>query len=140
MNRRTFLTRGGGAMLGLGGGGLVWQALAQEGNQAAGMINANAQHAINDGLRWLSRQQHANGSFGTGQYTGNVAVSALGGLAFMAGGHQPGRGPYGENVTNAVRYIVRSEEGQRGFINNQRAAFHGPMYGQGFATLFRAEV
>ncbi len=141
MNRRTFLTRGAGALLGVAGGGLAWRTLAQDVNQAAGMITPNTQRAIDGSLEWLSRQQHLDGSFGTGQYHGNVAVSSLGGLALMAGGYQPGRGRYGEHVTRAVRYIVGSEDrGRPGFLNNQRAAFHGPMYGHGFATLFLAEV
>jgi hypothetical protein len=141
MDRRSFLTRGTGALLGLSAGGLLYRALAQEGNQAAGMINANAQRAIDGSLRWLAGQQNLqDGSFGTGQYAGNVAVSSLCGLAFMAGGHQPGRGQYGEHVTRAVRYIVSCEDrNQPGFLSS-RNPFHGPMYGHGFATLFLAEV
>src|SRR5438105_8834444 len=105
MNRRSFLTRGTGALLGLSAGGTLWRALGQDENQAAGMINANTQGAINRSLAWLATQQHADGSFGTNQYHGNVAVTSLAGLAFMAGGHQPGRGQYGQKVTDAVRYI-----------------------------------
>jgi prenyltransferase beta subunit len=142
MDRRSFLTRGTGALLGLTGGGMIWHALAQDANQAAGMITPNTQGAIDRSLRWLATQQHNDGSFGTGQYTGNVAVSALCGLAFMAGGFQPGRGLFGENVTRAVRYIVSCEDQNNipGFLSSARGAFHGPMYGHGFATLFLAEV
>lgn len=146
MNRRTFLTRGTGALLGVSAGGMLWRGLAQEGNQVREMINGNTQRAIDGSLLWLSQQQVQgggadDGSYGTGQYRGNVAVTSLAGLAFMAGGYQPGRGRYGEHVTRAVRYILRSEDPQiPGFINNQRAQFHGPMYGHGFATLFLAEV
>ena len=141
MNRRSFMTRGAGALLGLSAGGMLWRAIAQDGNQAAGMISANHQGAIDRSLAWLAAQQQADGSFGTNAYRGNVAVTSVAGLAFMAGGYQPGRGRYGEHVTRAVRYIIRSEDPNRpGFINNQRAAFHGPMYGHGFATLFLAEV
>ncbi len=145
MNRRTFLTRGAGAVLGLTGGGVLLRSLAQEGNQGAGMINRAADQAITDSLRWLSRQQHGggqnDGAFGTGNYTGNVAVTSLAGLAFMAGGHQPNRGQYGEVVTKAVQYILRCEDQNTpGFLNARQAAFHGPMYGHGFATLFLAEV
>src|SRR5262245_29692436 len=146
MNRRTFLTRGAGAALGISGGGvLLHSLLAQDGNQAAGMITQGTQNAIDQSLNWLSRQQHVggntDGSFGTGNYTGNVAVTALCGLAFMAGGHQPNRGRYGEIVTKTVRYILRCEDPQTpGFLNARQAGFHGPMYGHGFATLFLAEV
>ncbi|MBI3821354.1 MAG: terpene cyclase/mutase family protein [Planctomycetes bacterium] len=141
MDRRTFLTRGTGALLGLSAGGMLWRASGQDAGQAAGMINANTQGAIDRSLAWLAGQQHQDGSFGTGQMTGNVAVSALAGLAFMAGGYQPGRGRYGEHVTRAVRYILTCEDrATPGYLTNQRGAFNGPMYGHGFATLFLAEV
>lgn len=141
MNRRSFLTRGTGALLGLSASNMLLDVLGQEGNQAAGMINGNTQTAIDRSLQWLATQQHQDGSFGVGQYAGNVAVTSLAGLAFMAGGYQPGRGRYGQHVTNAVRYIVSSEDRNRpGFLNNQRGFAHGPMYGHGFASLFLAEV
>lgn len=142
MNRRTFLTRGTGALLGVAGGGMLWRSFAQDGNQARDMISPGTQRAIDSSLAWLATQQHNDGSFGTGQYNGNVAVTSVGGLAFMAGGYQPGRGRYGENVTRAVRYIINQEDrvANPGFLNAPRAAFHGPMYGHGFATLFLAEV
>jgi hypothetical protein len=143
MNRRSFLTRGAGALLGLSAGGALSRTLAQEGNPNTGMITQNTQRAIDGSLEWLSRQQEADGSFGTGQYRGNVAVTSLGGLAFMSGGSQPNRGRYGDQVTRAVRFIVNSEQrgGQHpGFLNSNRDRGHGPMYGHGFATLFLAEV
>src|SRR5262245_28160613 len=146
MNRRTFLTRGAGAVLGVTGGGvLLHHLLAQEGNQAAGMVTPATRTARDQSLTCLARQQHVGGntdvSFGTGNYHGNVAVTALGGLAFMAGGHQPNRGRYGEIVTKTVRYILRCEDANTpGFLNARQAGFHGPMYGHGFATLFLAEV
>jgi Prenyltransferase and squalene oxidase repeat len=140
VDRRTFLTKSTGALLGLSAAGVA-DMFAQEGHPAAGMIDRNTDTAINASLDWLARQQHADGSFGTNQYTGNVAVTSLAGLAFMSGGHQPNRGRYGEHVTRALRYILRCEDpGIAGFLNNPRAQFHGPMYGHGFATLFLAEV
>jgi hypothetical protein len=70
-----------------------------------------------------------------------VAITALAGLAFMAGGHQPGRGRYGRHVTSALRYVLNQEDnGRPGFLHSQNGMLHGPMYGHGFATLFLAEV
>jgi prenyltransferase beta subunit len=142
VERRIFLSRGTGALLGLASTGLTWRALAQDGAQARGMITERTQQYIDAGLAYLAANQHADGSFGTNQYHGNVAVTALGGLALMAGGHQPGRGRYGRNVTHAVEHILNCEDRRQhpGFLTNQQAAFHGPMYGHGFATLFLAEV
>src|SRR5262249_18736226 len=98
--------------------------------------------AINNGLAYLAREQAPDGSWGTGQFQGNVAITSLAGLAFLAGGHQPGRGKYGKVVSRAVEYILSKEDRHAvpGFLSNPRANLHGPMYNHGFATLFLAEV
>ncbi|MBI1830785.1 MAG: terpene cyclase/mutase family protein, partial [Planctomycetes bacterium] len=143
MDRRTFLNRGAGALLGATGAGVLASAAAQDVNQAAGMISPTTQGTIDRSLAWLAGQQNRqDGSFGTGNYAGHVAVTSLAGLALMAGGFQPGRGRFGENVTRAVEYIVRNCEDRNtpGFLNSPRGFNHGPMYGHGFATLFLAEV
>ena len=112
-----------------------------DGGQAKDMIDANTQKAIDIGLAYLAGNQGPDGSFGTGQQRGNVAITSIAGLAFMAGGHQPGRGKYGRVVTQAIKYIISQESRNTpGFLTNQQAAFHGPMYGHGFATLFLAEA
>src|SRR5438552_2426907 len=106
-------------------GGLSRPGHAQE-NQAAGMITPAAQDAIDAGLDYLARRQNPNGSFGTGQYAENVAITSLAGLAFMAGGHQPDRGRYGSHVTKAVKNILdhetRAPHGATGYLNNPNRA------------------
>jgi len=52
-----------------------------------------AQRSIERGLKWLAAGQHDDGGFGSGPLRGNVAVSALAGMAMMSGGSTPGRGP-----------------------------------------------
>src|SRR5262245_1550300 len=78
-------------------GGLLWPTQAQD--QQANMITPATQEAIDRGLKFLADRQNVDGSFGSGQHQGNVAITSLAGLAFMAGGHQPGRGKYGLHVT-----------------------------------------
>jgi len=141
--RRQFLARATGSVCTLAGAGLWFSSRGDDDpNQVRGMITPQTQEAIDAGLAYLGANQNADGSFGTGHYRGNVAITALGGLAFMAGGHQPGRGRYGRNVTRALRNILSNEDrrNQPGFLNNPLASLHGPMYGHGFATLFLAEV
>ena len=112
-----------------------------DGSAARGMMSANTDKAINSGLVYLSGRRHRDGSFGTNAYAGNVAVTSLGALAFMAAGHQPNRGPYGQVVTDALRFILKQERPDTpGYLYNQSATPHGPMYGHGFGTLFLAEV
>jgi hypothetical protein len=114
-----------------------------DGSAAKGMITAEADRAIERGLEYLNARRHRDGSFGTNLYYGNVAVSSLAGLAFMAAGNQAGRGPYGRVVTDALRYVLSQENvahNKPGFLYNPHATPHGPMYGHGFGTLFLAEA
>jgi hypothetical protein len=106
---------------------------------AAEMLTAETDRAINSGLSWLSRQQNADGSYGSATYRGNIAVTSLAGLAFMSSGSSPGRGPYGANIDRALTYVMENTS-PSGFIAVQAAATHGPMYSHGFGTLFLAEA
>lgn len=105
---------------------------------AAQMITPAADRAIERALAWLAPRQHDDGSFGTGVYHGNTAVTALAGMAFLASGSTPGRGPYGQPINLAIDYLLANTQ-QSGFISAPRAASHGPMYGHGFSVLFLAE-
>ena len=68
---------------------------------AAELVTPATDAAIEKGLAWLSTQQNADGSFGSGAYRGNVAVTSLAAISFMASGSSPNRGPYGKGL--AVR-------------------------------------
>src|SRR5262249_45701352 len=104
-----------------------------DGSASKGMITPETDAAIERDLRLLKAAEHRDGSFGTNNDTGNVAVSSLGGLAFMAGGHQPNRGPYGRVVTDALKFVLSQSgrQGPPGFLYNPQPAQHGPMYGHG---------
>lgn len=104
----------------------------------ASMITPVADAAIGRGLRWLVDHQQDDGSFGSGAYRGNVAVTGLAGMALLASGSTPGRGPHGAAIDRAVDYLLaRADTG--GYLIDRPSAGHGPMYGHGFATLFLAE-
>jgi hypothetical protein len=144
--RRLFLTRSTAGLLGVAGTAFALPNEAREGlpdgSASRGMITDETNQAIDRGLEYLKRQQAANGTFGTNGYRGNVAVTALAALAFMAGGHQPGRGAYGRVVTDALKYVLGQANDRRypGYLHNPLGTPHGPMYGHGFGTLFLAEV
>jgi hypothetical protein len=106
---------------------------------AVEFINLAAQRAIDRGLSFLANAQHADGGFGSGGYGRNVAVCSLAGMAFMAGGSTPGRGPYGIQVGRCVDFILENTQDD-GFIHVPGTSSHGPMYGHGFATLFLSEA
>jgi hypothetical protein len=107
---------------------------------ARDMVTAGAQEAIDQGIGYLVKNQRSDGSFGTGQHVGNVAITSLAGLALMAGGHLPGQTPLGKTVLGALEFVLNQEEGHRGYLYNKAGTPHGPMYGHGFGTLFLAEL
>lgn len=100
--------------------------------------------ATERGLAFLGNTQNRDGSFGDSPaYHGNVAITSLAGLAFLAGGHSPGRGPYGQVVQRALDFVLSKEDraSRPGLLNNASfAGRQGAMYSHGFATLFLAEM
>jgi hypothetical protein len=145
--RRQFLACGGGSLLALGGLPPSGQGdgtdKLPDGSQTRGLITLATQQAIDQGLGFLARVQEAGGGFGTAHHRGNVAISSLAGLAFMAGGHHPGRGTYGRVVEKALNYVLQQESLTRPGFLYCRPPFQqhdGPMYSHGFGTLFLAEA
>jgi len=118
-----------------------------DGSAAKDMITPACQQAIDAGLAFLAQNQHSDGSFGTSGYKGNIAITSLGALAMMSGGHQVGRGKYGKVVHDALKYVLAQEKNPpnypSGYLYHDefgRQGGHGPMYGHGFGALFLAEV
>src|SRR5262245_34802616 len=101
-DRRTFLRTGARlGMTGAAAGVLGWAGHAQQpatspassaatrSRSGAEFINQDTQAAIDRGLDFLARSQFSDGSFTERERSSGatVGVTALAGLAFMAGGH-----------------------------------------------------
>ncbi len=154
--RRQFLSRTGLALLGTAGTCFALpgdgrdtrdthdtRETVPDGSASKGMITPATDLAIDRGLACLNSRSNREGYFGTNGYMGNVAVTSLAAMAFMAAGNTPHRGPYGQLITNALKFVLSQENrdnGHPGYLNNPTASPHGPMYGHGFATLFLAEA
>lgn len=100
-------------------------------------ITPDLDHAVSMGIDYLVETQNEDGSWDSGRFGKNVAITSLACLALMADGHVPGRGPYGEAVDRGVEFILNSTA-DNGLITSE--ANNGPMYGHGFAALFLGEV
>lgn len=107
--------------------------------QSAAMLMEPALPAIEKGLKFLASQQVADGAFATRDLGRNAAVGGLCGLAFLSSGSTPGRGPYGDELTKVIDFLL-ANTADSGFVHVAQKGSHGPMYGHGFATLFLAEV
>jgi hypothetical protein len=122
-----------------GGARLAAEVDAPKSDARSAEMMVPARPAIEKGLKYLATRQQEDGAFSNSGYGRNAAVVALAGMAWLAGGSTPGRGPYGDEVAKVSEYLLDHCE-QSGFISVEGAQSHGPMYEHGFATLFLAEV
>jgi hypothetical protein len=100
-------------------------------------ISPAAEGAIRRGLAHMAGAQRTDGTFpeSYGDTTGIVAACTL---AFLAGGHAPGRGKYGKQVARSVQWMLKVQQSD-GVLFRQGMQGH-PMYHHGLATLALAEA
>ncbi len=65
--------------------------------------------AVDRSLAWLASQQRRDGSFPTIK-PGQPAVTSLCILAFLADGHRPGEGPYGQNINAGIDFVLSCQK------------------------------
>jgi hypothetical protein len=90
-------------------------------------ITPGSELALERGLEWLAKNQGKQGNW----ESNDLGLVAMGALAFMAAGHAPGRGKYGDEVQRAIDYIATNAR-PSGLLNvsdSQR-----DMYNHGLAT------
>ncbi|MCB9893562.1 MAG: terpene cyclase/mutase family protein [Planctomycetes bacterium] len=102
-------------------------------------INEDLKQGVKKGLKRLAELQDANGAFtkGGGQNV-SMAVSSMAGLALLASGSTPEKGPYAANIRKVLDYVLSMQDPNSGFItgDNDGSRIHG----HGYATLFLAQV
>lgn len=96
--------------------------------------------ALVKALDHLAKQQLADGSWALDQ--GNrqspaTSATSLAVMAFLAAGHVPGEGPYGEKIQQGVTWVLNQQQPNGMLV---REGGHGPMYAHGISTLMLAEV
>jgi hypothetical protein len=87
-------------------------------------------------LKFLAEQQAPSGAWRIRDREATSATS-LAIMAFMASGHVPGEGPYGDAMTRGVRWVISQQNPDGLFVHR---AGTGPMYSHGITTLMLAEV
>jgi hypothetical protein len=123
-------------------------ARAAEDRDLPTVVTERQAEAVERGLAWLAENQNADGSWTakigyklnddyrfTEADRGHVGVTALAGMAFLAGGHLPGRGRYGPQVERALDFVLSCVQDD-GYITHAGTR----MYSHAFATLFLAEI
>lgn len=105
------------------------------------MMDVGTIKCIDKGLNYLVKTQRADGSWlnsgGYGSYPS--AMTALAGLALMAGGSTPETGPYSRNVSRAMNYLIRVAKTHKDGLIGGPGSESRSMYGHGFSMLFLAQ-
>jgi Squalene-hopene cyclase C-terminal domain len=110
--------------------GLAWLAARQ---LPAGCWTGYVGHKMQDDYELLSQALQPDEQRRLDR--GHPGVTALCGMAFLAGGNLPDRGRHAEVVDRTVGYVCRTAQ-ENGFLTDSGER----MYGHAFATLFLAEV
>jgi len=113
-----------------------WGGGPAESEEQATTLDARVNEAVDAALSYLASRVQPDGSM-PGSFA-PVAIAALTGMAFLAGGNVPGRGKYGDEVRRIKDYILSCAHPTSGYITSR--TYGGNMYSHGFATLFLAEI
>ena len=89
-------------------------------------------------LEFLATQQSEVGAWRTDSWGESTAITSLAVMSYLAAGHVPGEGPYGERINQGVRWVVQQQQANGMLVHARRS--HGPMYSHGICTLMLAEV
>lgn len=100
-------------------------------------VPENVRAAIDKALAYLKENQQPDGDWPHGQQAGTTAIPSLAVLAFLARGHVPGQGPYGDTVDKAIDFVLDSQK-ESGLI--ARDETNAEMYEHGISTVMLAEV
>lgn len=105
---------------------------------AAGPTEREIDDAVVRALRHLALQQRPSGGWVVDGVGGEAtAATSLAVMSFLAAGHTPGEGPYGEVINRGVQFVIDHQQPSGMLIHLHG---HGPMYDHGISTLMLAEV
>lgn len=91
-------------------------------------ITRESEQALERGIEWLAANQGDRGNWDST----DLGLVSLGALAFLAAGHAPGRGEYGEEVRRALNYVLDNAQQPSGLLNTGNP--QRDMYNHGLAT------
>ncbi|MBM4017914.1 MAG: terpene cyclase/mutase family protein [Planctomycetes bacterium] len=98
--------------------------------------------SLDRALAYLAKEQQSNGCWsrdgGRGGQRNATGITSLALMAFLAKGHTPGVGPYGETINKGIDFILQSQQTNGMLIRGDSG--HGPMYSHNISTLMLSEV
>ena len=99
-------------------------------------VPPKVQAAVDKALAWLAKNQKPEGTWPAGNGI-STSVPSLTVMAFLARGHVPGQGPYGDTLNKAIDFVL-SQQKDDGLLagNNGNAQ----MYEHGISTAMLSET
>lgn len=97
-------------------------------------MTAEAERAIDRGLKFLLASQNADGSWSSDNGDYAIAGTSLGLMAFMVEGHFPGFGRHGEALDRAKKYLLKRSK------DSPTGAMGVKMYEIGLFTIAMSEL
>jgi len=93
--------------------------------------------AIVRALKFLSQEQQSSNAWKVDSFGESTAATSLAVMAFMAAGHVPGEGAYGQQLIDGVDWVMDHQQ-PNGMLVHKKS--HGPFYSHGISSLMLAEV
>ena len=100
-------------------------------------VPPNVRDAVDRALIFLKDNQRPDGTWQAGQAS-STAVPSLAVMAFLARGHVPGQGPYGELLNRTIDYVL-SMQRPSGLLSKAEGG-NAVMYEHGISTVMLSEV
>ena len=103
------------------------------------VVDEKAEAVIKGALRWLASKQLPNGAWGSSGEEQRYAIAMTGFalMAFQAGGHLPGEGEHGKNVTLGMQYLL-DQISPEGLIGSRNSGQY--MYSHGISAIALGEL
>jgi prenyltransferase beta subunit len=104
-------------------------------------VQPRVKAAVDKALEWLAKNQQPDGNWSHGNQGGTTAVPSLAVMAFLARGHVPGQGPYGEVLNKAIDYVLSCQNAdgpKKGLLAGEDG--NSVMYEHGISTVMLSEV
>lgn len=106
----------------------------------AGLGLANEALDVGAGVRWLAGKQASDGSWGQKD---KLALTGMAGLALLASGSTPTRGPYAQHVSRAVQFVMacqRNDTVGGGLAFVHPSSGYSAIHNHGYALLFLTQA
>ncbi len=103
-----------------GGGNGNWQLAPTARADQDENVPPKVRDAVDKALSWLKDNQKPDGSWQAGGGS-TTAIPSLAVMAFLARGHVPGQGPYGDILNKTIDFVLDSQQ-ENGLLSKAREA------------------